>query len=130
MPGTTRSSIYRRANGNLWLQALLLSCANLAKPIRPKIHRMNNRWNKEAVAVIKWMELKPASVPGSAWMARRDDEHYMRPHHAMLATAAKQSTARDRALKARALRDQGKSQKQIAAEIGITARGLRKLQKR
>jgi len=118
----SRTGKYRLAKGNPWLQMLLVPEA------RQRWQRQLQKDEKAGRKAIEWLERCPPGVSGSEWMALRDDDEYMRRHHAKTATTAKKSTADARAKKARALKAQGKTQKQIAATIGITStRGVRKL---
>jgi hypothetical protein len=119
--GKTRSSIYRESDtaGTVLYEL---------KRILPRKGAIKRRTDAVYLGMDIWKGIEPAVVKEAA----RRTVHKARVAVATRrANAAKQSTADERAKKARSMQAQGKTQREIAAAVGVTTtRSVRKLLKR
>jgi hypothetical protein len=119
--GKTRSSVYRESDR----PGTAIYGLKRALPRKGAVRR---RTEAAYLGMDIWQGIDPAVVKEATGRAVHKAKVVVATTRA---NAAKQSTADERAKKARSMQAQGKTQREIAAEVGITTtRGVRKLLKR
>lgn len=122
-------AVYRRANGNPWLQALLMP-----KGTKTKIRRIAEQTNKGMQASVeyfdqyrKYHELNPQGLSFSAWEHSREQQE--RKQRTAIAAEAHKKMGDATRKKVLALTRAKMSQKDIAEKLDIDVRTVRTHQK-